>query len=404
MGKWVNNGMVSIPSSHSFGSDGDILEELGTLLGVGKRSDGKYCIADMCQASSINKWAKYKPVRYNITGGILEAQRKEVNYGLEFPYHLWFNMFGTDSSERILKYYPPRGNAVSPVEWNRIRDFDGYNHTASGLEIYLSMDAKVYAGQGFSGRLQVYNGSSQELTLSDFSQKYSTASSTKAKVLSDFYVMLLFKIGSSYAILNTGKTTAEMEGLPVEFTVSSSDFSFTEGTEVSVIACLAYDTNIPVGFNLVSQANGDYNTTYFIPLNTTTALEAEEHRTVVVFKLFEAISVINGTVTPPATGKNYYSFGNYFVISALNPWKAENTFRLYFLLKKDGNTIGSRYLEYTVTLELSEGVGRYLKDLGAITITPIPGAVAGTELWLDLQALNASNDFESVYSKKMYTH
>jgi hypothetical protein len=216
--------------------------------------------------------------------------------------------------------------------------------------------------------------------------------------------MLLFKIGSSYAILNTGKTTAEIEGLPVEFRVSSSDFSFTKGTEIGVIACLAYDTNIPVGFNLVSQAKGDYNTTYFIPLNTTTALEAEEHRTVVVFNFFESISVINGMVTPPVTGKNYYSFGNYFVISTLSPWKVDNTFRLNFILKRNGITIGSRYLEHTVTLTLESGTGLYIKDLGAITITPITKTQTGDELWLDLQVLNASNNFESVYSKKMYTH
>lgn len=264
------------------------------------------------------------------------------------------------------------------------------------------MNADIYAGQGFSGRLQVYNGSSQELTLSDFSQKYSTMSSTKAKPLSEFYVMLLFKIGTYYAILNTGKTASEMEGSPVEFKVMPSDFSLAKGDEVSVIACLAYDTNIPVGFNIVSQAKGDYNTTYFIPLNITEALEAEEHRTVVVFQLFESISVSYGTVTPPVTGKNYYSFGNYFVISARNPWKVDNTFRLNFILKRNGNAIGSRYLEYTVTLTLQGNA--YIKNLGAINVNPIAATQTGDELWLDLQALNASNDFESVYSEKVYTH
>ena len=44
---------------------GDLLSRLGAILGVGRRSDGKFYLADMCTASSINMWAYYKPVKAN---------------------------------------------------------------------------------------------------------------------------------------------------------------------------------------------------------------------------------------------------------------------------------------------------------------------------------------------------
>lgn len=39
-------------------------------------------LGTLCLASNINKWARYKPVRYNKVGVITEAERRSVNYGL----------------------------------------------------------------------------------------------------------------------------------------------------------------------------------------------------------------------------------------------------------------------------------------------------------------------------------
>lgn len=398
---YVTNNKVSLGALYDYD---DAIKEIASLVNVGARTDGKFYLSDICKGEKIKKWAKFKPVRYNSTGPLIESQFKEVNYGLKFPSFLWFNLFSATSANRILIYEQPRGGEVTPTEWCRIRDFNGYNHNASALNISLTMDAKIYEGQGFDGMLQVSNGTSQELTLADFKERYSTMSSTQPKVLSEFYVMLLFKIGTDYAILNTGKTTAEMGGLPLSFKVSSSDFNFKVGTEINVIACLAYDTTIPVGFNKVSQANGDFNTTLFIPLNTTTSLEAEESRVVVKYQFFSSVAITTGTVTPPVSGKNYYSFGNYFVIAVTDPWKLDNTFRLVFSLKRNGAPVGNyRTLEKAVTF--SKGTGNtYVADLGAITINPITTTQTGDELWLDLQVQDSTSNFQSVYTKLMYTH
>ena len=60
MGKYLSGGIVNIPTSHSFGSIDDILEELGALMGVGKRADGRFHHADVCQTGVVNNFAKFK--------------------------------------------------------------------------------------------------------------------------------------------------------------------------------------------------------------------------------------------------------------------------------------------------------------------------------------------------------
>ena len=126
MGKWVNNGKVSIPSSHSFGSDGDILEELGPLLGVGKRSNGQFYLADMCAAPSIKKWAKFKPNEISKEVNITEDDRKTVNQG--------FSLEWTNNLNMLVAYARATSCSwqyIKVTGRKRVRDFNGYNHSAT---------------------------------------------------------------------------------------------------------------------------------------------------------------------------------------------------------------------------------------------------------------------------------
>lgn len=133
---------------------GELLSQLGSILGVGTRTDGRYYLADMCQADSINKWALNKPFRYNsdnfgydpknpsVAEAARAAARKAVNQGLVIPsqenagcsattYASTYlgdlvyraeNVAGTPNYE----YQKPDGSTP-----NRLRDFDGYRHNAS---------------------------------------------------------------------------------------------------------------------------------------------------------------------------------------------------------------------------------------------------------------------------------
>lgn len=108
------NGKVFTMADSNTETLGNLLKQLGGLLGVGARSDDRYYLADMCQASSINKWAKYKPLKVDDPiGPLTDAQRRSVGHGL------------IQNSAYYLEYDP-----VTSGWWNRIRDFDGYNCNA----------------------------------------------------------------------------------------------------------------------------------------------------------------------------------------------------------------------------------------------------------------------------------
>lgn len=129
---------------------GNLLKQLGGLLGVGKRSNGRYYLADMCQAVSINELSKYKPTD---SKDIVNTENSHKGDGTQDGYFLGYDCYG------VLKRYltntgfnaigpngtPNAGGAIRGVrfsdlegEWslaplvhNRIRDFDGYSHVAA---------------------------------------------------------------------------------------------------------------------------------------------------------------------------------------------------------------------------------------------------------------------------------
>lgn len=128
MGKYVNNRKVDLGSYGSPIDDDTARQEIALLLGVGKRSDGKYYHADICQARSINPYARFKPERSTKNANLTEADRVANSFGFgETPR---IEPQNTGIPHAVYEYKRPRGSAASPVEWNRIRDFHGYNHLA----------------------------------------------------------------------------------------------------------------------------------------------------------------------------------------------------------------------------------------------------------------------------------
>lgn len=175
MGTYINDGMVSIPSSHEFGATTDILKELGALLAVGRRADGRRYVADMCQAESINQWAKYKPEAHSSTGNLTLAQRKTNNYGFAITNHttplaLKTAMAADATQMNGWAYKKPTGATSAP---NRIRDFHGYNHNATRIigQYVPALNARndtATAKAQWSMIVKPYESDDSELTLADF--------------------------------------------------------------------------------------------------------------------------------------------------------------------------------------------------------------------------------------------
>ena len=94
---------------------------VGTTIGSASRDVGT-----LCSSPLINKWSKYKPVRYNTISPITDSQRKEVYYGFDIA-----NMVKTDAVSAASinwNYLKPLGGANSPY---RLGDFRSYDHTAT---------------------------------------------------------------------------------------------------------------------------------------------------------------------------------------------------------------------------------------------------------------------------------
>lgn len=121
-----------------------LFSQLGGLLGVGKRDDGKYHLADLCTAGSIAIGARFKPFRYNSdnfgynpsspsAGNTERAKQSQLaNFGIDIP-TAGFGDVQTMADAVYngtykWEYLAPRGKVSN--EPFRIRDFDGYKHDA----------------------------------------------------------------------------------------------------------------------------------------------------------------------------------------------------------------------------------------------------------------------------------
>lgn len=105
-------------------------------------------LKDLCLASNINKWAKFKPVRYNSVKALTEAQRASVNYGLAAPST---RTTPAATLSDTWGYNRPRGGSLN--EWYRVLDFEGYNHNAlppcssiGDIDIYLAQQTSFSFG------------------------------------------------------------------------------------------------------------------------------------------------------------------------------------------------------------------------------------------------------------------
>lgn len=123
----VNSNIFSMETTNTETTK-ELFQQLGGILGVGPREDGRYYLSDLCQAQSVNKSAKYKPERSSVTANLSENSRKNNRYG--FEEHGIIAPYSDGINHAEYKYLKPRGIVGDATEWNRIRDFNGYRHDA----------------------------------------------------------------------------------------------------------------------------------------------------------------------------------------------------------------------------------------------------------------------------------
>lgn len=89
---------------------GNVTNVLGTFFG---------------DSAKINKWAKFKPIKYASLKPLTETQIKSVNYGLTAPQHGSIE----ETKTRMWTYNRPTGGTSSPY---RLSDFCGYTTVGTG--------------------------------------------------------------------------------------------------------------------------------------------------------------------------------------------------------------------------------------------------------------------------------
>lgn len=98
---------------------------VGTTLGVSTRDVGQLCIHP-----NVNKWSKWKPVRWNTVEGITIANLVAINYGL--VYNSYANIDAVkaayEANEEVMTYAKPRGSLYN--EPYRLGDFRNYEHSS----------------------------------------------------------------------------------------------------------------------------------------------------------------------------------------------------------------------------------------------------------------------------------
>lgn len=97
-------------------------------LGAATNDVGRLCIHP-----NINKWSKWKPVRYDKPTPITETELATTRGGLliqEFDTPSELLDFYRNNPNYTFEYLKPRGDSVTPFEHFRLTDFSNYDHSA----------------------------------------------------------------------------------------------------------------------------------------------------------------------------------------------------------------------------------------------------------------------------------
>lgn len=150
---------------------------------------------------SINKYAKYKPVRSSITGALNAVNLANVDYGFNMSKMFCdgnptpsFSTFFTNLA--VWEYQRPRGVDQSHTEWFRLLDFNGYNENAVAPYTKLTGNITINSVPA-SGEIEVFvsksSSANAEIQIESFGSYGSGGTGT-------IYCMYKYSYSTSYKI------------------------------------------------------------------------------------------------------------------------------------------------------------------------------------------------------------
>ena len=206
----------------------------------------------------INKWAKYKPVRYDKLGILTDAERVEANHGLKMTKYTSPSALVAGFANEYA-YLPPRGNPTYG-EWFRLRDFDGYNHNAqSPVQSFECPSGDVTENQDIIVRLYL-NPSNQvptgSLTWADIDPDI------ESHPISQYYYFgVIIRTGTSSTYQVITMDTPVGTGVPIqELALTLPASLFSVGTSYTVYPIFSY-----TAYTTASSASSYVTGLYAVP-------------------------------------------------------------------------------------------------------------------------------------------
>lgn len=194
---------------------------VGNAIGVASKDVGA-----LCSASSINKWSKHKPVRYNTLSPITDAQLKEVYYGFDIN-----NMVKTDAvsaASLTWNYIKPLGGANSPY---RLGDFRLYEHSATHMYDLVDNYESINIYGLVNVRIRFADTQGSGVKLNDFT-------STTIPIGNWTPCIIVKRNTSLYCYQYTGETTPTGAKV-ITIDVNSEPFAgITDGTDLQFMYLL----------------------------------------------------------------------------------------------------------------------------------------------------------------------
>lgn len=175
--------------------------------------------AENISASRINKWSKYKPVRYNNVApnrgvGADWWRAENGNCGLNIPnYPTLAALFTALRAGTVMwDYLPPLGTTGQPC---RLADFGGYEHAAQPPLVPIVLDSEYYASFGtLDTSLSLRVQSQYELTVDDLGYTYNLGQMY-------FGVAICKKGTSGYKYRTQGTAISAGQGGALDISISS---------------------------------------------------------------------------------------------------------------------------------------------------------------------------------------
>lgn len=346
-----SNGVISAPIS--------LAADVYSVLGI-QKTGTFYDTGYICgnEHGRINKWAKYKPIKFDTPQELTENNRKSALYGLSIAPTDYGNLLQQYKEGKGWEYNPPDPE----TDFTRLTDFEGYNHHAepflrTGFRKGASVRVNIATNPSHTFTLVKPSLPENSISISDFADTTYSELASSARLVA-FLFNSPTPLTSSYLGTFKGDVIATSD-----FPSVTVDFSSVTGGNKSVVFAIAVTTHQEEYIVIPGTDDGNY---WMVEVEATTSATAGANISI------SKIGFVGQGVNIPLTEVSYFS----------NP--QSSTFRYFKMDERGAVSVdvfvqvpasSSDYTIYTADqFELRMVGGRLGSELSLpLTITSIGG-------------------------------